>query len=483
MLRTDNNEIEPVALPDHHPTRVGDNESIYDALDRMGLLRQPNSWSTGHLVRKGEVGMCSDNGVPVFLAPGRHILWSPYNAYKGNATISDKMIRLGQNIEIVTIDQSEIGLSVAKGKNILLEPGQHILQAPQRYVKSVATNQNYVRLGTHHRISVPIGNVAVAYNEGRKLIITPVPLLVDKAHEEYIICTDGKMFTINSPTFMFDPASGFKSIQMEDIALQSLTVNTSEMISLSVVGSVRYQIVDPVRAFLMTENVEEDIVKQANATLTSVFSQLSIDEIASSIASTNVQNMKGKEGSQIPHDMLHHATDLFMREFQEIVRGWGVDAKIVNITSLQLVNETFRQAVQSRAEQSMQANTKLAVVKAQTDVELQEADRNRQKTIIDAEAKAEAIRKIADADVYAAVKKAECAKSLASEPLAERLAIMKAQSEIVGNLGDKTIITDLKLGSYGLRDLGGQMMWLNSQEKTDNANKPVAVMSPSLNSN
>jgi regulator of protease activity HflC (stomatin/prohibitin superfamily) len=455
-------ELSRATMNNDSPTRVHDWESIYLALERMNLLVQPNSDVLGHLVRMGELGMCSDNGVPKFLAPGRHILWSPYNAYKGNVPISQKFIQLGENLQIVTIDNSEIGLSTSMGKNILLEPGQHILTAPQRYIKSERVDKNYVHLGTHHWISVPVGNVAVAFNQGKKIIITPDPLKVAPEHEQYIHCTKGQMFKIDSPTFMFNEATGFKSTQMEEIQLAELKVNTSEMISLNVAGSIRYQIVDPVRAFLMTEDVVDDIRIQARATLTSVFAKLSIDEIASSIASTNLTSKK--DHSNIPQDMLHHATNIFMEEFQHVVSNWGVDARLINITNMQLENATFREAVQARAQQNLQANTRLSVVATQTETELQEADRNRRKQIIEAEAKAESIRRLADAEVYSAKKKSEAAKELSNEPLARELALMDAQAKIAGNLGDKTVITDMNLGGYGVRGTLGQTMWLKQDK-------------------
>lgn len=458
------------------PTRVRNTETIYDALRRMDLLVASNSESIGHLVRHGELGMCSDNGVPKFLAPGRHVLLSPWNSYKGNVDISNKFITHGHNIQIVTIDNSEIGLSTKMGENILLEPGQHILTAPQRFVKAEPVDKNYVHLGTHHRVSVPVGNVAVAYNEGKKIIITPVPLKVDADHEEYIVCTHGKMFTINSPTFMFDPKIGFKSIQLEDIELKELTVNTSEMVPFNVIGSVRYQITDPVRAFLMTEDVVADIIEQARATLTSVFSQLLMDEIASSVASTNVSNVKDKH--PIPQSMLHHATEIFMKEFQYVVSNWGVDAKLINITSMQPVNAGFRDAIQSRAQQNLQANTQLSVVATQTETQLQEADRNRRKQIIEAEAKAEVTRRLADAEVYRAERQAEAARKLAEEPLAKELALMEAQAKIAGNLGDKTVITDMRLGGYGIQGTAGQMMWL--QDNRREAPNPVFTVEENI---
>jgi regulator of protease activity HflC (stomatin/prohibitin superfamily) len=428
-----------ISMSPNHDSRVADNETLYTALQRMGLLRPANRNFGGYLIRAGEIGMSSDNGQPFFLAPGRHTLWSPLNAYKGRAPISQKMISLGENIQIVTVEQDEIGLSKANGRYIILQPGQHVLRSPQRYVESKRVDTNYVHLGVHHRISVPVGNVAIAHDNGRKIIITPEKLHVNEGDNAYIRCTNGEMYIVDSPTFRFDPAAGFKSIQMEDIQLNQLVVNTSEMIPLNVVGAVRYKIIDPVQAFLRTEDVEGDIVKQAYATLTSVFSQLSINEIANSLASTIVASEKGKEDAA-PHDMLHHATDLFMREFRDIVRDWGVEAKLVNITSLQPKDEAFRKALQSRAEQSMSANSNLAVVAAQTEVVIQEAERNKRKAMIDA-----------DARVYAAEKEAEAAAKLANQPLAQELAIMRGKAEIARSYGNNTVFTSADMGGYSLR--------------------------------
>jgi regulator of protease activity HflC (stomatin/prohibitin superfamily) len=451
-------------------TRVRDNETLYQALERMGLMRQANRNFGGYLIREGEIGMCSDNGVPFFLAPGRHSLWSALNTYKGRAPIAQRIISLGESIQIVTVDEGEIGLSKSNGRYIILQPGQHILRSPQRFVNSARVDANYVHLGIHHRISVPIGNVAIAHENGRKIIITPEQLNVKDTDRGYIHCTEGEMFKIDSPTFRFDPLTGFKSIQMEDIELPPLIVNTSEFTPLSIVGAVRYKIVDPVQAFLRTDDVEGDIIKQANATLTSVFSQLSIKEIASSIASTIIASDKGKEDAE-PHDMLHHATKLFMNEFQKIVSEWGVDAKLVNITSLQPKEEAFRRALQTRAEQSIAANSNLAVVAAQTEVVLQEADRNKRKAIIDAEGAAEARRREADALVYTADKQALAAEKLQNQPLAQRLALMKGQAEIARSYGNNTVFASADMGNFSMSK-GGMTFFGNNDGKVNQ--DPVA---------
>jgi len=430
------------------PTLITSDQNIYAALRARGLLLEPNDGSgIGHLVKEGELGLSSDNGKAQFLAPGRHVLWSPLHTFKGTVSISNKNIQLN-NITIVTIDNSQIGLSKRLGQDILLEPGQHILEAPQNYIESKNIDTNYVKLGAHHWITVPVGYVAIANNHGKKIIITPIDIKVDSDHEQYITYTDGEIFKINSPTFRFDEYTGFKSTQLEDIQLEKLTVNTKEFIPLNVVGSVRYQIVDPVRAFLITDDVEGDIRKQAQATLTSVFAKLSIDDIASSIASTNISHKK-TGNSEIPHDMLHEATDMFMDEFKSVAKMWGVEATLINITSLELMDDKFRETVKARAQQRMDAATQRMIVETQTEAELKKADREKQIKTIQADANADVIKKIADAELYAAERKTQAARQLAAEPLAANLAVLDKQIEIAGKLGDKTVITDMPLMRYG----------------------------------
>lgn len=455
-------------------TLVSREHGLYGALARKGLLREPNdNVGVGRLVREGQLGLSSDNGKAVFLAPGRHILWSPLHTFKGYASISDKKIELN-NIQIITIDNSEMGLSKAAGDDILLEPGQHILQSPQNYIESKQINSKYIKLGAHHWISVPIGYVAIAHNQGKKMIITPTELKVDKQHAEYIICTNKEILKLKSPTFQFDEENGFKSIQQEDMQLEKINVNTSEMIPLSVIGSVRYAITDPVRAFLITEDVVGDIKKQAHATLTSVFSRLSIDEIAMSISSTNITHMKDKQ-EDIPHDMLHHATDMFMHEFQTVVQKWGVDASLINITSLQLLDEKFRETVKARAQQRMEAATQRAIVETQTEAEIKKTERESKMRVMQADASTEVIKRNADAEVYAATKKKEAAEILSDQPLAQQLAIMDKQIAMAEKLGNKTIITDFKFDQYRSSDASGNMLLFSRKE-----NKEKNVIQPML---
>lgn len=104
--------------------------SLYDALARMHLLERPSiprgmGWN---LIREGEIGLAMLNGSPKFLAPGRHTFWSPLNSMVEVVSITKKLIEIGP-IQVVTINQGELGLSLRNGETILLDPGRYILRA------------------------------------------------------------------------------------------------------------------------------------------------------------------------------------------------------------------------------------------------------------------------------------------------------------------------------------------------------------------
>lgn len=479
MLRTPttpNDKVEFTALAEepvqpvvHQATRIPDDQSLYDALDARGLLRKSNVLVGMKLIKNGELGLITESSDPKFLAPGYHTLFLDTHKYhpdreRCTVNITDKDINHGP-IQIVTIEQGELGLSVNQDKNIILQPGRHILLAPHRMVKRAKVNEEYVNLGIYHQISIPIGTIAIAYDQGAKIIITPTPLEVDEEHKKYLRCTDGKMFTITSPTFRFDPETGIKSVQQADMQLKPLMVTTHDNVQYNVVGSVRYKVVDPIRAFLTTDDVEKDIMIYAQATLTSVFQKLSVDKVSKGLATMGL-NGKGKEDDD-SDDMLHRATMLFMEEFQVVVKGWGVEAQMINITSMVPTNESYNKAMQQRAEQAIKAASQYAVVEQETQTAIKTAERDARVKTIQAEAEAASVRMRPDAELYAAQKKAEAAKLLTGNPLAQQLALMNAQAEIARALGDKTVVTGMDLGGFSFRT-GSQTFFMNANQQPDN---------------
>jgi len=420
-------------------TAVQVDESLYDALESRGLLKKPTfpqGWGI-HLVEQGQIGLLLDNGHPVFLAPGRHTFWSPFQVYYGTKAINEDM-SLGP-IQIVTVTQGDIALSVKNGQNIILEPGRYILKAPHKFVKAEQANKRYIELGSHRRITVPAGHVAIAYDEGKQIIISPEQ-------------TERGPYISNSPTFSFDPRTGFQPTQLRVVELEELTVNTREMIPITVQGLITYRISNSNTAFFTVNDVHGAIKRQAEATLTNVYAHLSIDEIASSLSTERAFSLKGKGPEQdITDDFIHKATVLFHEAFKEVVSGWGVALTNLNIEKMEFVDKQFADTLRLRAQKRLETDTNLVNVDGANQVLLKQAECQKQQKIIEATGEAQSLKTMADARVYAAEKDAEAAEKLERIPLARELALLKGQAEVVKNMGNNTIFmpTDMKLRGYG----------------------------------
>ena len=463
--------------------KVHPEESLYQALERRKLLRKPSTpKGIGcHLVQQGELGLCRDNGRPVFLSPGRHTLWSPMAKYKDTVKISDALIELGP-VQIVTINQGELGLSRKNGETILLDPGRYILMAPHKFEKTTAANAMYIELGTYRRITVPARYIAIAFDKGRQIIISPED-------------TQNGPFETNSPTFRFDEETGFQPVQLQVRELDELKVNTRDGITITAKGLLTYLIHDPHAAFMTVQDIHGAVKRAAEATLTNIFLNTSIDQIAPSIP-TNSSNKDDKPRIDPLDNMSlenanfsHHIREAFLHDFTERVHEWGIKLKDLNIEKLEF-DKTVQDLLRKRAQARLETATNLANMYAQTDVAVQEAERERKQKTIQADAsavgtrtnaeasffatqkKAEAdalaIRTLADADLYAAHKRAEAAALLSQNGLASQLEIKRLDIDIVRATGNKTTFLPLgvNIGEMGLREGKDPVIWTGGPKKT-----------------
>lgn len=433
--------------------KLDENEGIYDALSARGLLKKPSfPWNLGiHLIRDGDLGLLMQNGKPQFLASGgRYTFWSIFNKFLGRVPITQKVIKLG-SVQIITIDQGEYGLSVKNGVNTILKPGRYILRAPHHFVGASAANLPHIKLGTHNIISVPAGEVAIVFDNGKQDIITAEQ-------------TKDGPYTTESPTFRFEK---FRSVKLEEAKLDTLKVITRESIDLNIVGLIRYRIVDPRKAFFSVQDIDSAVKLQAISTLTSVFAQLTVEEISSSLSATSKFKKPEPGEEPLPKDLFHLVTDLFMEDFKKTVSEWGVGDVNLNILSMAFVDATFLEALRTRAQKKVDAGTNLENLRQTTEYLLAEAEREKKRVIINAESQAKAATMAADAATYVATQKAEAAKALEKQPLAAKLAEIEANAklaEAMSKSGNTIFVQHgLSLGNYGVAGANGQMFFAQAQ--------------------
>jgi regulator of protease activity HflC (stomatin/prohibitin superfamily) len=433
--------------------RLRADQSLYNELERRNLLERPRppSGMGYNLIQDGQLGCAMFNLSPKFLAPGRYTFYSPFNHLLRVVNITDKLITLG-NIQIVTINQGEIGLSLRNGESILLDPGRYILTAPHVFEKSTPANAQYIELGTYRRITVPVGFVAVAFDIGKQIIIRPED-------------TESGPFETNSPTFLFDKKTGFQSVQLQVRELDQLTVNTRDGITIIAKGLITYRIHDPRIAFMTVQDIHGAVKRAAEATLTSLFLNAAIDEIAPPVPEKTVdKNLIHLKSTSEEMNFNQHIRDAFLHDFSHKVSQWGVELQDLNIEKLEFDN-SVKELLRKRAQARVETATSLANMRSQTDVAMQQADREKQQAQIRAEAEAFVVRTKADADFYAAERHAQAAKILQEVPLSAQLELKRLDVEMIKATGDRTTFMpmNLHIGDIGMVDKqNNKMYWASS---------------------
>ncbi|CAF2723880.1 unnamed protein product [Rotaria sp. Silwood2] len=440
----------------HHATsddqiRMRTDQSLYDELEQRDLLKRSRIFSGFgiHLVQDGELGLAMFNSTPKFLAPGRHTFLSPFNHFLGTVEISSKLIALG-NIQIVTVYQDEIGLSLRNGETILLDPGRYILTAPHIFERSTPANAQYIELGTYRRITVPVGFVAVAFDIGKQIIIRPED-------------TESGPFETNSPTFLFDKNNGFQSVQLQVRELDELKVNTRDGVTITAKGLITYRIHDPRAAFMTVQDIHGAVKRAAEATLTSLFLNAAIDEIAPPVpqkVNDDLIQMKHDDGTE---NFNQHIRDAFLHDFSHKVNKWGIELQDLNIEKLEFDN-SVKDLLRKRAQARVETATSLANMRSQTNIAMQQAEREKKQAQIQAETNAFVIRTKADADFYAAKQHAEAAKLLQEVPLSSQLELKRLDVEMVKATGDRTTFMpmNMRIGDIGMTDKESGKMYFAS---------------------
>ncbi|CAF1639836.1 unnamed protein product, partial [Didymodactylos carnosus] len=261
-------------------------------------------------------------------------------------------------------------------------------------------------------IQVPVGFVAVAFDIGKQIIIRPED-------------TESGPFETNSATFLFDKQNGFQSVQLQVRELDELKVNTRDGITIIARGLITYRIHDPRSAFMTVQDIHGAVKRGAEATLTK------------------------------------HVREAFLHDFSRKVHEWGIELKDLNLEKLEF-DGNVKDLLRKRAQARIETATNLANMYSQTEIAMQQADREKRQQQIKAEAEASVIKTRADAEYYAAERHVQGARLLQEVPLSAQLELKRLDVEMIRATGDKTTFLPLnmQIGSMNTRDPNnGQMYW------------------------
>eukprot|EP00470_Lotharella_oceanica_P015486 CAMPEP_0170189180 /NCGR_PEP_ID=MMETSP0040_2-20121228/46199_1 /TAXON_ID=641309 /ORGANISM="Lotharella oceanica, Strain CCMP622" /LENGTH=502 /DNA_ID=CAMNT_0010436669 /DNA_START=39 /DNA_END=1547 /DNA_ORIENTATION=- len=127
------------------------------------------------LIRQGQIGLTWHGDEPRIIGPGRHYLMSPTHSLFAIRDISDPVIIHGP-IKIIRVRVGELGFGIdtENGNPVLLTAGKHVITSPTFKFNSMLdltlrTNE----LGVMKLVRVETGCVGYAYKRGELVILQP----------------------------------------------------------------------------------------------------------------------------------------------------------------------------------------------------------------------------------------------------------------------------------------------------------------------
>ncbi|CAF1489281.1 unnamed protein product, partial [Adineta steineri] len=159
-----------------------------------------------------------------------------------------------------------------------------------------------------------------------------------------------------------------------------------------------------------------------------------------------------------------HIRQAFIHDFSHKVNQWGIDLQDLNIEKLEF-DSSVKDLLRKRAQARVETATSLSNMCSQTDIAMQQSNREKQQAQIQAEAEAFVTRTKADADFYAAERHAQAAKILQEVPLSAQLELKRLDVEMIKATGERTTFMPLnmRIGDVGMTDKrSGQMYWASS---------------------
>lgn len=152
------------------------------------------------------VGLGTQNGRPVILLPGRHLIIDPVFVFHRQEPLTNPQISLG-TVSLIQVQQGQVGLATVESTAHFLEPGRHNINSRTFAFHGFRpSTSEHINIGSKHRICVPAGKIGLGWERGAPLLLEP-----------------GQIYNIDSPVFAY---AGSRALTEPVITHGSMTLVT-----------------------------------------------------------------------------------------------------------------------------------------------------------------------------------------------------------------------------------------------------------------
>jgi len=335
------------------------------------------------LVKEGQYGIAMNNGKPEILAPGRHLLSSPFNSIVKIVNSSDDVI-LVSPISIIRIPEGFIGLAFNNAAPEVLLPGLHVRKsAGFKFVSTNSLQDELIMSGPIKFLTVRSGNVRVCYNRGK-----------------VVIFKEGR-YAINSGTFVI---GGIIVTQQQNVRFDRHPVLLDGGISMLVEGLLTYKVEDVTK--LITELGDRDLLHSikdvTKAELARVFASIHLEHLATAQSNNqNNQSVLGAKEVQRGEGAETTRTQIcedVVKAISPFVAHWGIQIINFQLESTKIADEKYSKeyeeaslalakAKANRRAVDLQNQICIEQARAQNEIVLQKSKTAAQSVTIEAEGK------------------------------------------------------------------------------------------------
>lgn len=377
---------------------------------------------------------------------------------------------------------------------LLATPGVHLIERPEQFGGRIhLKSEKNVALGAFTMLNVPAGHVAIVFDgrasEGVASAGAASAASASLAGSLSIGSKAGEAAGAGASASAMGAGvsvkflregfhildhellrlSSIRSIQERQLRLEC-TVYARDRVTFLVKAFLLYSIVDPRRAFVDVEDVEDALRREAEATLLSVFGSHDADEVYKGVqdptahthnaeaqvsAATPSLHASAVDGAPPPPTYDQSFAELVRSAFQKNIKSFAIERGValnrMRIEHLDFADERMRNAIERQAEQSIQIAADRRNIEQRSQTALLEAQNRADTLSIDANARAAAKTAETMAEVQRIKETAEAQNVASRTPLAMQLALIdayaKGQAQIFAALSDKISVvpSDIQL--------------------------------------
>ncbi|KNC55048.1 uncharacterized protein AMSG_10644 [Thecamonas trahens ATCC 50062] len=410
-------------------------------------------------------------------APGTYTLRRPAFFDRDLYDVNTSILEFGSVVRL-NLKQGEVSYKfTADGRTeLLLQPGVHVIQRPEQFGGHIHRKwERHISLGAFDIVNIPPGFVAITYDgrtggakasEAAAASGAPHRSALRILHEGHHILDD-ELWTL----------SDIRSIQEKRLDLRC-HVYSRNRVAFDVKAFVLYKVVDPKRAFVEVVDIEDELHREAEATLLAVFGAHDSNEISQGIADPTAHagpgaghrtskahtaplaSSAGSDDALPTYEQAESFADVVRSAFQLGIRDFaqerGVALTRMRVESIDFADANMKRAVEQQAEVSIQISAERLNVEQRNQTALLQAEGEAAAIQVQANADANAKRAATMAEVEK-IRSVAAAQGEASEnPLAVQLALIEAyaagQARMFAALGNNVALlpTDLQISAGGL---------------------------------